>query len=82
MSPNNSDGDHAGKLADPQEPKLSQVEAVEHGQVYNIDPAEERTVVRKLDCVIMPLMAVVYFFQCESRRCAQRRKQLKTTSDI
>lgn len=29
-----------------------------------IDPEEERRVVRKLDRVIMPLMAFVYFFQC------------------
>lgn len=32
-----------------------------------IDPAEEKAVVRRLDSVIMPLMAVVYFFQCEYR---------------
>ena len=29
-----------------------------------IDPEEERKVVRKLDRVILPLMAFVYFFQC------------------
>ena len=29
-----------------------------------IDPAEERRLVRKLDMVILPLMAFVYFFQC------------------
>lgn len=29
-----------------------------------IDPAEEKAVVKKLDRVIMPLMAIVYFFQC------------------
>lgn len=29
-----------------------------------IDPEEERKVVRKLDMVILPLMAFVYFFQC------------------
>ncbi|KAF4815673.1 putative transporter [Colletotrichum siamense] len=32
-------------------------------QIFSIDPDEERKVVRKLDAVIMPLMAVVYFFQ-------------------
>jgi hypothetical protein len=31
-----------------------------------IDPEAERKVVRKLDRVIMPLMAIVYFFQCSS----------------
>lgn len=34
-------------------------------QIFSIDPDEERKVVRKLDAVIMPLMAVVYFFQCK-----------------
>lgn len=29
-----------------------------------IDPAEERRLVRKLDRYIMPVMAIVYFFQC------------------
>lgn len=34
--------------------------------IFNeIDPAEEKALVRKLDRVIMPLMAAVYFFQCE-----------------
>jgi hypothetical protein len=30
-----------------------------------IDPAEEKALVKKLDRVIMPVMAVVYFFQCK-----------------
>jgi sugar phosphate permease len=30
---------------------------------YAIDPDEERQVVKKLDRIIMPLMALVYFFQ-------------------
>lgn len=30
---------------------------------YQIDPEEERAVVKKLDRVIMPLMALVYFWQ-------------------
>lgn len=32
-----------------------------------IDPEEEKRLVRKLDRYIIPLMAVVYFFQCKSR---------------
>jgi hypothetical protein len=31
---------------------------------YHIDPKDERAVLRKLDRVILPLMALVYFFQC------------------
>lgn len=31
---------------------------------YHIDPEEEKAVLRKLDRVILPLMALVYFFQC------------------
>lgn len=40
-------------------------ELVDTAQVihYAIDPDEEKQVVRKLDRVIMPLMALVYFFQ-------------------
>lgn len=30
-----------------------------------IDPAMEKQVVRKIDRVVLPLMAVVYFFQCK-----------------
>jgi ACS family allantoate permease-like MFS transporter len=38
---------------------------------YQIDRADEKAVVRKLDRVILPLMALIYFFQCESLgRCA------------
>jgi hypothetical protein len=33
-----------------------------------IDPAEELAVLRKLDRVILPLMAFVYFFQCTDQR--------------
>ena len=32
---------------------------------YHIDPKDEKVVVRKLDRVILPLMALVYFFQCK-----------------
>lgn len=63
----NSTEDNSGKMLETQEPPVSQVEAVDHDQLYTIDPEEEKKVVRKLDCVIMPLMAVVYFFQCESK---------------
>jgi ACS family allantoate permease-like MFS transporter len=33
---------------------------------YHIAPEDEKAVLRKLDRVILPLMALVYFFQCES----------------
>ncbi|OAL43403.1 MFS general substrate transporter [Pyrenochaeta sp. DS3sAY3a] len=39
------------------------VESVDVSQAFEIDPDEERAVVRKLDMVIMPMMALVYFFQ-------------------
>ena len=32
-------------------------------------PAEERKLVRKLDMRIMPTMALIYFFACESITC-------------
>lgn len=35
---------------------------------YVIDPLEEKTVLRKLDRVILPLMALVYFFQCKREK--------------
>lgn len=31
---------------------------------YVIDPVAEKKVIKKLDRVILPLMASVYFFQC------------------
>lgn len=31
-----------------------------------VDPAEERALVKKLDRYIMPIMAFVYFFQCRN----------------
>lgn len=31
-----------------------------------VDPAEERALVKKLDRYIMPIMAFVYFFQCRT----------------
>lgn len=40
-------------------------EFIDNSQVihYAIDPDEEKQVVKKLDRIIMPLMALVYFFQ-------------------
>lgn len=35
-------------------------------QCYAIDPQDEKKVVWKLDCVLMPLLALIYFFQCQS----------------
>nr|XP_001398642.2 pantothenate transporter [Aspergillus niger CBS 513.88] len=42
---------------------LRQLEAVHDTHFYNIDHEIEKKVVRKLDCVILPLMVLVYFFQ-------------------
>lgn len=39
-----------------------------------IDPEEEKKLVRKLDRYIMPLMAVVYFFQCKSHLAFTRSR--------
>lgn len=47
------------------ESELHQLEAADDTQFYNVDPEIERKVVRKLDCVILPLMVLVYFFQCQ-----------------
>ena len=33
---------------------------------FDFTPEEERQVLRKIDRVILPLMALVYFFQCKS----------------
>lgn len=56
------------KLQGHLDPGAAELETVNNDQVYNIDPEEERQVVRRLDCVIMPLMALVYFFQCKFSR--------------
>lgn len=34
-----------------------------------IDPVEEKKVLRKIDRVVMPLMFVVFFFQCRYSIC-------------
>ncbi|KEF55277.1 uncharacterized protein A1O9_08931 [Exophiala aquamarina CBS 119918] len=39
---------------------------LENATGYVVDREEEKKVVRKLDRVILPLMAFVYFFQCKS----------------
>jgi hypothetical protein len=64
MSP---DGDTSGStpaadIAQHEKPDDQQDEVAVIFQ--KIDPGEERRLVRKLDRYIMPLMAVVYFFQC------------------
>lgn len=50
-------------------------------QIFSIDPDEERKVVRKLDAVIMPLMAVVYFFQCKKSIVLESLWQILISSD-
>lgn len=53
----------AGAILDP---AAEEIERENNARFYTIDPDEERKVVRKLDMVIMPLMVLVYFFQCRS----------------
>jgi hypothetical protein len=36
----------------------------ESESAYFIDPAKEKTVLRKIDLCVMPAMVVVFFFQC------------------
>lgn len=55
----------AGDHADDPKADLSGPMAVH----YAIDPSEEKQVVKKLDRVIMPLMALVYFFQYLDKQC-------------
>lgn len=38
---------------------------------YFIDPAEEKRVLWKIDRAVMPLMFVVFFFQCKLLRLLQ-----------
>lgn len=42
-----------------------QVTAIEGSIAYHIDPEEEKKVLRKIDWVVMPVMMIVLFFQCE-----------------
>lgn len=43
----------------------SEKKETELAVTYQIDPEEEKLVRRKLDRVILPLMALIYFFQCK-----------------
>jgi hypothetical protein len=44
-------------------------EALErYGQDGSIDPAAEKRLKRKIDCRILPLLGVCYFFYCKSGR--------------
>lgn len=43
-----------------------QVAVLEGSVEYNIDPEEDRKVLRKIDWVVMPTMMIVLFFQCET----------------
>ncbi|EEU37121.1 uncharacterized protein NECHADRAFT_52085 [Fusarium vanettenii 77-13-4] len=56
--------DAAEKQRQSLDPASKQCEAINNDELYSIDPEQAKKVVRKLDCVIMPLMAFVYFFQC------------------
>jgi ACS family allantoate permease-like MFS transporter len=54
---------------------INQVKYVDPTDDYNFTPEEEKQVLRKLDRVILPLMALVYFFQCKSLRGARVGKK-------
>ncbi|KAJ3543587.1 hypothetical protein NM208_g2301 [Fusarium decemcellulare] len=64
MEPNfdkrNDRKEYASQVEDNRQQKRNQVNVFD-----DIDPAEERKVVRKLDRVIMLLLAAVYFFHCK-----------------
>ncbi|CAH0028409.1 unnamed protein product [Clonostachys rhizophaga] len=51
------------KVPDERDVGAIELENPEANQLAPIDPNEERKAVRKLDCVVMPLMALVYFLQ-------------------
>lgn len=44
---------------------IDQAKCVDPAVDYNFSAEEEKQVLRKIDRVILPLMALVYFFQCE-----------------
>lgn len=46
------------------DPGAEEIEGANNERMYSIDLDEERKLVRKLDMVIMPLLILVYFFQC------------------
>ncbi|KAB8210750.1 major facilitator superfamily domain-containing protein [Aspergillus parasiticus] len=59
-----------------------ELETVHDTQSYVIDPDEERKVVWKLDCVIMPLMALVYFFQYLDKQAINQAAIFGLRSDL
>ncbi|KAJ6000275.1 MFS general substrate transporter [Penicillium waksmanii] len=63
MSQSNTDSRLNKPIEDQINTDFQEFESVDDVQSYVIDSTEERKVVTKLDCVIMPLMALVYFFQ-------------------
>lgn len=48
-----------------EELEMTKKQDEEHVAFEQISPEEEAALVRKLDRVLMPLMAFVYFFQCK-----------------
>lgn len=44
---------------------MSENPSDELAAAYHIEPEEEKRVIRKLDRVILPLMALIFFFQCK-----------------
>lgn len=44
---------------------IDQTKDVDSAGRYDFTPEEEAAVLRKIDRVILPVMAIVYFFQCE-----------------
>ena len=42
-----------------------QLTVIEGSVEYDIDPEEDRKVLKKIDWVVMPTMMLVLFFQCE-----------------
>ncbi|GAA83226.1 major facilitator superfamily transporter [Aspergillus luchuensis IFO 4308] len=64
------------------ESELHQLEAADDTQFYNVDPEIERKVVRKLDCVILPLMVLVYFFQYLDKQTINQAAVFGLRSDL
>ncbi|PYH37763.1 MFS general substrate transporter [Aspergillus neoniger CBS 115656] len=64
------------------ESELCQLEAADDTQFYNVDPEIERKVVRKLDCVILPLMVLVYFFQYLEKQTINQAAVFGLRSDL
>ncbi|GLA93902.1 hypothetical protein AtubIFM57143_000754 [Aspergillus tubingensis] len=64
------------------ESELRQLEAADDTQFYNVDPEIERKVVRKLDCVILPLMVLVYFFQYLDKQTINQAAVFGLRSDL